>query len=161
MQWDKYSTMLLTNTFKTPDFSKNTFKPTKKTNWMTRTTSDLFYSSSSKSFFYSWERKCNLILNAISPLLPSFRRLPFALQCGIFFLGGVQHSPVNSCAAVSCNFGVLTGEAELTSFSSAILSHRDWARPAFECLIVSCGGTGQQWPDTWAGALGAADLGMA
>ena len=39
--------------------------------------------------------------------------------------------------------------------------HRDWARPSFECLSVSCGGTGQQWPATGAGALGAADLGVA
>ena len=62
-----------------------------------------------------------MILNAISPLLPSFRGLPFALQCGISFLGGVQHSPVNSCAAVSCNFGVLTGEVERTSFYSTTL----------------------------------------
>ena len=29
------------------------------------------------------------------------------------------------------------------------------------CLTVSCGGMGQQWPATGAGALGAADLGMA
>ena len=29
------------------------------------------------------------------------------------------------------------------------------------CLSVSCGGTGQQWPAAGAGALGAADLGMA
>ena len=29
------------------------------------------------------------------------------------------------------------------------------------CLSVSCGGMGQQWTDTGAGALGAADLGMA
>ena len=29
------------------------------------------------------------------------------------------------------------------------------------CLGVSCGGTGQQWPAAGAGALGAADLGMA
>ena len=29
------------------------------------------------------------------------------------------------------------------------------------CLSVSCGGTGQQWTATGAGALGAADLGMA
>ena len=28
------------------------------------------------------------------------------------------------------------------------------------CLSISCGGTGQQWTATWAGALGAADLGM-
>ena len=29
------------------------------------------------------------------------------------------------------------------------------------CLSVSCEGTGQQWPVAGAGALGAADLGMA
>ena len=29
------------------------------------------------------------------------------------------------------------------------------------CLSISCGGTGQQWTDTRAGALGAADWGMA
>ena len=29
------------------------------------------------------------------------------------------------------------------------------------CLSVSCEGTGQQWPAAGAGALGAADLGMA
>ena len=39
--------------------------------------------------------------------------------------------------------------------------HRDRARPAFECLSVSCRGTGQQWSAAGAGALGAADLGMA
>ena len=38
-------------------------------------------------------------------------------------------------------------------------SHRDWARPAFECLSVSCRGTHQQWPATGTGALAAADLG--
>ena len=31
----------------------------------------------------------------------------------------------------------------------------------FECLSVSCGGTGQQWPDVGTGAWGARDLGMA
>ena len=36
--------------------------------------------------------------------------------------------------------------------------HRDGARL---CLSVSCRGAGQQWPATGAGALGAADLGMA
>ena len=29
------------------------------------------------------------------------------------------------------------------------------------CLSVSCKGAGQQWPATGAGALGAADLGVA
>ena len=38
---------------------------------------------------------------------------------GIFF-GEIQHSPVNSCSAASCNFGVLTGEDERTSFYPAI-----------------------------------------
>ena len=33
--------------------------------------------------------------------------------------------------------------------------------PASECLSVSCRGTGQPWPAAGAGALGAADLGMA
>ena len=31
----------------------------------------------------------------------------------------------------------------------------------FECLSVSCGGTGQQWPAVGTGTLGAGDLGMA
>ena len=39
---------------------------------------------------------------------------------GIFF-GGIKHSPVGSWSAVSCNFGVLAGEDECTSFYSAIL----------------------------------------
>ena len=39
--------------------------------------------------------------------------------------------------------------------------HRDGARHAFDCLSVSCEGMGQQWPATGAGALGAADLGVA
>ena len=39
--------------------------------------------------------------------------------------------------------------------------HRDGARPAFECLSVSCGGMGQQWTVTGARALGEANLGVA
>ena len=39
--------------------------------------------------------------------------------------------------------------------------HRHWARPAFECIIVSCRGTGQQWLATGAGALDAAVFGVA
>ena len=34
-------------------------------------------------------------------------------------------------------------------------------RHAFECLSISCGGTGQQWPAAGAGALGVAVLGVA
>ena len=38
-----------------------------------------------------------------------------------FFFSGVQHSCADICSAESCNFGVLTGEDEHTSFYSAIL----------------------------------------
>ena len=34
-------------------------------------------------------------------------------------------------------------------------------RPAFECLSVSSGGTGQQWPAAGAEPLGTGDLGVA
>ena len=47
--------------------------------------------------------------------------LSFALGWGLSFLGRIQHSPVNGCSAASCDFGVLTGEDEHTSFYSAIL----------------------------------------
>ena len=53
-----------------------------------------------------------LILNMISPLLPSCWGFSFVLGCGVSFFGGIQHSPVDDCSAVSCNFGVLTGEDE-------------------------------------------------
>ena len=45
----------------------------------------------------------------------------FALGCGVSFFGGIQHSPVDGCSAASCNFEVLAGEDERTSFYSAIL----------------------------------------
>ena len=62
-----------------------------------------------------------LILNAVSPLLPSGWGFSFALGCGVSFFGGIQHSQVKCCLAVSCNFGVLAGEDECMSFYSAIL----------------------------------------
>ena len=62
------------------------------------------------------------MLNVISPLLPSCWGFSFALGCGVSFFGGLQHSLVNGCSASSCNFGVLAGEDECTSFYSAILS---------------------------------------
>ena len=61
-----------------------------------------------------------LILNVISPLLPSCWGFSFALRCGVSFFGGSQHSPVDGCSAESYNFGVLA-EDEHTSFYSAIL----------------------------------------
>ena len=42
----------------------------------------------------------------------------FAVECGVSFLGGIQHSPINGCSAVSCNFGVPTGEDKHMSFYS-------------------------------------------
>ena len=44
------------------------------------------------------------------------------------------------------------------NLTSTRRSHRDWARPAFECLSVSYGGTGQQWPIAGTGDLGTVDL---
>ena len=39
---------------------------------------------------------------------------------GIFFLGKIQHTPVDFCSAAGCDFGVLTGEDECTSSYSSI-----------------------------------------
>ena len=60
----------------------------------------------SEHLWYVW----GLILNAISPLLPSCWGFSFDLGCGISFFDGIQHSPVDGCSAVSCNFGVLAGD---------------------------------------------------
>ena len=73
-----------------------------------------------------------LILNAILPLLPSFWGFSFALEHGVSFLGGIQHSPVDGFSAVSCNFEVLIGEDDCTSFYSAI-----WCLWHCENLIIS------------------------
>ena len=68
-----------------------------------------------------WVR--GLILNAISPLLPSCWGFSFAPGRGVFcfFFDGIQCSRVNGCLAESCSFGVLTaGEDECKSLYSAI-----------------------------------------
>ena len=62
----------------------------------------------------------SLILNVISPLQLSCWGFSSALGCGISFFGGILHSPVDGCSAENCNFGVLAGEDECTSFYSAI-----------------------------------------
>ena len=62
---------------------------------------------------------CNL--NTILPLLPSYWGFFFALACGISFFGGIQHSTVDGCSAVCCNFGVLT-EDECMYFYFTILN---------------------------------------
>ena len=61
-----------------------------------------------------------LILNMILPLLPSCWGFSFALGSGLSFFGWIKHSPVNGCSTVGCNFGVLTGEDECTSFYSTL-----------------------------------------
>ena len=73
-----------------------------------------------ESFGHLWWVR-GLILNLILPLLPRCWGFSFALGCGVSAFGGIQHSPVNGCSAVSCNFGVLTGADECTLFYSAIL----------------------------------------
>ena len=70
----------------------------------------------SKCLWWIW----GLILNAVLPLL-LFYWCFFALGHELSFFGGIQHSPVGSCSAASCNFGVPTGEDECMSFYSAIL----------------------------------------
>ena len=58
----------------------------------------------------------SLILNVILSFQPSCWGFSFALGHGLSFFGGTQHSPFNSCPAMSCNFGVLAGEDELISY---------------------------------------------
>ena len=64
----------------------------------------------------------NLILNVTSPFLPSCLGFSFALGCRVSFFGGIQHSPVSGCSAVSCNFAVFTGEDKHMPFYSAIFN---------------------------------------
>ena len=64
-----------------------------------------------------------MILNMISPLLPSYLGFSFALVREVSIFDGIQHSPVDGCSAVSCNFGVLTGEDE-HMYENALLVDR-------------------------------------
>ena len=66
-----------------------------------------------------------LILNALLSFLSSCWCFSFALGHGISLFGGIQHFPVDSCSGASCNFGVLAGEDEFTSFYSAIPNQSD------------------------------------
>ena len=60
------------------------------------------------------------ILNASFPLLPSYPGFSFALGCGVYSFGGIQHSPTDGCSAASSKFGVLTGEDEHMFFYSSM-----------------------------------------
>ena len=67
-------------------------------------------------------RVWGLILNMILPVLPSCWGFSFALGHGIFFLGGIQHSPVNGCSAASGTFGVLAGDEHMSFYSTVLCS---------------------------------------
>ena len=71
----------------------------------------------SKCLWQVW----GLILNANLPLLLSCWGFSFVLGHGVFCFGGIQHSPVHGCSAVSCNFGILIEEEKRMSFYSTIL----------------------------------------
>ena len=58
---------------------------------------------------------------AFTPLTVLLGLLLCSWMWGIFFFGGIQHSSLDGCSVVSCNFGVLAGEDEYTSFYSTIL----------------------------------------
>ena len=57
----------------------------------------------------------------IVPLLLSSWGFSFALGCWLSFSARIQHSPVDGCLATSCDFDILAGEDEHTSFYSSIL----------------------------------------
>ena len=72
----------------------------------------------SKCLWQVW----GLTLNVTSRPLPSCWGFSFALRRAVSFFGGIQPSPADGCSAVSCNFGVLTGEDRCTSFYSPIFN---------------------------------------
>ena len=80
-------------------------------------------------------RAWGLILNMISALLLSCWDF-FALGCGVSLFGGIQHSPVNGCSMVSCNFGVLTGEDERMSFYSATWKTQQWPQDQKKSVFI-------------------------
>jgi len=71
----------------------------------------------SKHLWWEW----GLIVNAVLPLLLSCWGFSFGLGHGVFCFGGIRHSPVHGCSALSCNFGILIGEDKCMSFYSTIL----------------------------------------
>ena len=74
----------------------------------------------SEHLWWAW----GLILNVISPLLPSYWDFSLAVGCGVSFFWWDPTSPVNGCSAASCHFGVLAGEDGHMSFYSTILESK-------------------------------------
>ena len=67
-----------------------------------------------------------LILNAIfAPPIVLLGLLLCPWTCGFFFWWDPTFSPVNDCSTVRCNFGVLTGIDERTSFCSIVLDNKE------------------------------------
>ena len=64
----------------------------------------------------------------IVPLLPSLCGLFFVLGHGIYFLGWFQHPPIKDCSTASCDFVVLEGDDECTSFYSTIFNQILWVQ---------------------------------
>ena len=83
----------------------------------------------SKHLWRVWD----LILNVISPLLPSCWGFSFACGCGVSFSGGIQHTPCDGCSVASCNFGVLTGEDEYEFYSVILEKTQVWFPRIWEC----------------------------
>ena len=63
---------------------------------------------------------CGLILDVISPLLPSFWGFSFACGHRVSLFGGIQHFPVDGCSAASFNFRVLTEDACMSFYSNRV-----------------------------------------
>ena len=82
-------------------------------------------------------RVWSLILNTISPLLPSCQGFSFALGCGVSFFGGIWYSPVDGCSAANCNFGVLIGEDERTSLISDAIPPKGVSQPVVNAQKLS------------------------
>ena len=63
-----------------------------------------------------------LILNEISPFLPSCWGFSFVLGHGVSFFGGIQCSAVHGYSTASCNFGVLEGDECMFFYSATLLN---------------------------------------
>ena len=83
--------------------------------------------------------------------------------------GVINKAEVDVFLEFSCIFddpvdvgNLISGSSAFSKFSLCTPGPKDPTETETElCLSVSCGGTGQQWPAAGAGALGAADLGVA
>ena len=63
-----------------------------------------------------------MILNTSFPPPTILLGLLLCPCMGVSIFGGIQHSSLDGCSAASCNFRVLTGDDECTSFYATILT---------------------------------------